>query len=73
MYTEYTVLVKIHKDGGGDLITYFTYNNFRMAWYAYLQLLDIDIPRAFICGQCGSDPEVILMVLHPWVFARTFH
>ena len=62
MYTEYGILEKMHADVGDiPLNTVFTYNHFRLSWYAYLNLLDIDYSLGFSCKVCGTTPEVIIM------------
>ena len=43
----------------------FRYDTWRMAWYAFLELLDIDVEsyRAqtdFQCPSCGLEPEIIV-------------
>ena len=32
----------------------------RMAWYSFLELLDINYEDGFVCGRCGAYPEVVL-------------
>lgn len=62
MYTEYGILERIHKDVGDiPLDTVFSYNHFRLSWYAYLNLLDIDLSLGFSCKVCGTTPEVVIM------------
>ena len=62
MYTEYRILEKTYADVGDiPLKTIFTYNHFRLSWYAYLSLLDIDVSLGFSCKVCGTTPDVIIM------------
>ena len=62
MFTEYSILVKTHEDlGNYDFSSQFTYNHFRMAWYAFIQLLDIDFNQSFMCNICGCDPKRVIM------------
>ena len=62
MYTEYGILEKICEDvGDSPLNTVFTYNHFRLSWYAYLNLLDIDLSLGFSCKVCGTTPDIIVM------------
>ena len=48
-------------DCGGVLPTLLSYNNFRMAWYSYLALLDIDYNEGFRCIHCKSNPKIVIM------------
>ena len=62
MYTEFCILEKMHEDVGDlSLKTVFTYNHFRLSWYAYLSMLDIDLPLGFSCKECGTTPGIIIM------------
>ena len=62
MFTEYCILEKLHEDVGDvPLNTTFAYNHFRLSWYAYLNLLDIDFSNGFCCKVCGSTPDLIIM------------
>jgi hypothetical protein len=36
------------------------YNHWRSAWYAFLQLLDIDFTAGFECPTCEGDPQIII-------------
>lgn len=42
----------------GDKISY---QDFKEAWYAFLNLLDIDYQRSFECPSCGPDPDTVVM------------
>lgn len=37
------------------------YNHFRFAWYAYLEVLDVDYSTGFQCNHCGPHPELVIM------------
>lgn len=34
---------------------------FKYAWYAWLELLDIEYSEGFNCPECGDEPEVVIM------------
>ena len=57
------MLVKNHEDAGfGDQFKYmFTYNHYRLSWYAFLDLLDIDYQVGFQCTACGECPPIFVM------------
>lgn len=62
IYTEYTILKIMHADAGSlGLPRLLKYNHFRMAWYSYLGLLNIDYLEGFRCSHCGSAPELMIM------------
>lgn len=58
MHTEYTILNAIHCDATEQSLNGagFQYHHFRMGWYSFLTLLDIDLSEGFCCEQCGSRP-----------------
>ena len=70
MYTEYCVLSKAHEDAGNKDFKLFTYNHFRSSWYSFLNLLDIDMKKGFICEQCGAQPDTVLMDATSLAFRR---
>ena len=39
----------------------FSYNYFRVSWYSYIKLLDIDYESGFTCQECGKYPKTIIM------------
>lgn len=47
-------------EGNTDFRQLFPYRYFRMAWYAYLKLLDINMDDGFMCKDCGPNPDMIL-------------
>ena len=50
IFTEYTVLCKDHIDAGDTQFkSVITYNHYLMAWYSYIQLLDIDYTKGYTC------------------------
>ena len=61
MYTEYNVLKTCHEDVDDAPLQSFQYNHFRLSWYSFLNLLDIDYSRGFSCDACGEYPNVIIM------------
>ncbi|CAG2192478.1 unnamed protein product [Mytilus edulis] len=38
-----------------------TYQDFKCAWYAFLDLLDINYENSFQCPHCGPDPDTVVM------------
>ena len=63
MHTEYTILNAIHCDATEQSLhgAGFQYHHFRMGWYSFLTLLDIDLSEGFCCEQCGSRPTTVIM------------
>ncbi len=62
IYTEYCVLSKAHEDAGSDSYkSVVQYKHFRSAWYAFLDLLDIDYTKGFQCVKCGLNPKTLVM------------
>ena len=62
MYTEYTIIKMMHADAGSSTLPrLLKYNHFRMAWYSYLGLLNINYSEGFTCTHCGSAPEALIM------------
>ena len=43
-----------------DMSLYLTYDQWRMAWYSFLRLLDVDFTSGFSCSECGQYPSIIL-------------
>ncbi|XP_065067450.1 uncharacterized protein LOC135693013 isoform X1 [Rhopilema esculentum] len=37
-----------------------TYDQWRMAWYSFIRLLDVDFISRFSCSKCGQYPPIIL-------------
>lgn len=70
MYTEYCVLSKAHEDAGNKDFKLFTYNHFRSSWYSFLNLLNIDMEKGFMCEQCGANPDLVLMDATSLAFRR---
>ena len=52
-----------------DLINY---QQWRMTWYGFLKLLDIDYKKGFCCPVCGQYPEVLSCDATTLSFRRTF-
>ena len=62
MFTEYTILQKMHGDVEDQLVlSVFKYNHFCYAWYSFISLLDIDYPEGFRCEICGNSPSTVIM------------
>ena len=61
IFTEFTILKLMISDCGIVLPALLSYNNFRMAWYSYLALLDINYTEGFKCSHCGSTPKTVIM------------
>ena len=52
----YKVWTKNQADAGNDVFpTLLNYYNWRLAWYAFLILLDINFKDGFTCEHCGCD------------------
>ena len=62
MYTEYSVLQRLHSDVEEKLLVdAFKYHHFRQAWYSYIQLMSIDYSKGFCCVKCGRNPTTLIM------------
>ncbi|KAL3868521.1 hypothetical protein ACJMK2_041322 [Sinanodonta woodiana] len=61
IFTEYTVLCKMHTDAGHDIPGKLSYSDFKSAWYSFLDLLEIDYTSSFVCSHCGPDPDTVVM------------
>ena len=73
IHTQYCVLVKAHEDTGNHSFEKeFTYNHFRWSWYSFLKLLDIDPSSAFMCPECGTAPDIVLMDATSLSFRKEF-
>ena len=73
MFTEYTVLRAMQEDrGNSSFASNFSYNHFRMAWYGFLQLLDIDLCEGFMCTTCGDHPDIVIMDATSLSFRKDF-
>jgi len=71
LFTEYTVLTKLQEDSGNsDFSSLFSYNNFRLGWYSYLSLLEINYEDGFKCITCGDQPKVVVMDATSLAFRR---
>ena len=51
MYFEY---------GSNQAIDMINYQQWRMAWYSYLDLLDISYEEGYLCSLCGQYPDTII-------------
>lgn len=62
MYTEYTILQRMHSYVEREiLLDTFKYNHFRCAWYSFLHLLDIDYSTNYCCKLYGDRPDTLVM------------
>lgn len=62
MFTEYSILQRMHSDmEEGLVLNAFKYNHFRCGWYAFLRLLDINYTENFSCDVCGNRPQTLIM------------
>lgn len=62
IFTEYSVLKKTFSDSGfPDFFEKMSYQDFKEAWYAFMDLLDIDFDHSFHCPDCGPDPDTVIM------------
>ena len=58
-----------HDKGIKDFINY---DNWRVGWYAYMNLLDIDYSGGFCCEMCGSEPQIVVCDATTLGFQRKF-
>ena len=69
----YKVLTKNQADAGNDVFpTLVNYGNWRLAWYAFLSLLDINFKDGFTCEHCGCEPRTIVCDATNLGFQRKF-
>ena len=62
MYTEFIVLRQMLLDHGLTQVdSHFSYQKLQHAWYAFIDLLDIDFNQGFICPECGPEPSICVM------------
>lgn len=47
--------------GTTDFKSTVSYSHFLAAWYAYVELLDIDYAEGFQCSACGPNPSLVIM------------
>lgn len=60
MHTFHQVLCNVLADYGYEAQSVFAYDKFRMAWYTYLNLLDIDLNQGFSCSICTAQPDIVV-------------
>lgn len=61
MYTFVNVTLEESFDVGlSTLYSLMTYDRFRMAWYNYLDLLDIAFDTGFCCSVCQMQPDTVV-------------
>lgn len=49
------------EEGNTNFSKRMPYRDFRLAWYEFMQLLDIDYHAGFECKECGPNPETVIM------------
>ena len=73
IYTQYSVLVKAINDTGfSGFSSHFTYHHYLSAWYSFLKLLDVDFTTGFICDECATEPDTIIMDATSLAFRKDF-
>lgn len=72
MYQEHAVLAHMYKDCKHNLEGVFSYNHFRLSWYHYLRLLDVNVLDGFECSLCGEFPSVVIMDATDMAFRKDF-
>ena len=73
IYTQYCVLVKAHEEAGNQhMKKTFTYNHYRFSWYAFLDLLNMDLKQGFMCSHCECQPEIVIMDATSLSFRKEF-
>ena len=70
IYTEYSTLQTLHL-GNKQFSNIFSYNQYRLAWYSFLHLLDVDMKSGFMCPLCKDSPRVVLMDATSLSFRKT--
>ena len=70
----YKVLTKNQADAGNDVFpTLVNYGNWRLAWYAFLSLLDINFKDGFTCEHCGCEPRTIVCECYKsWISTQIY-
>lgn len=62
MFTEYVALCQMYKYHGHlDVDKQFSYQRLQLAWYSYINLLDVTYEEGFTCSKCGPEPSVVVM------------
>ena len=61
MHTYHQILCDVLIEFGYKQVkAVFSYERFRRAWYAYLDLLDVNLVDGFMCQHCSTDPQIII-------------
>lgn len=61
MHSFHQVTCEMLEDFGyGQVRKIFPYNKFRLAWYAFIDLLDIDMNNGFCCPVCSTTPDLVI-------------
>ena len=73
MYTFYTTWCDVQEDyGNASFPKIMTYGRLKYAWYAYVDLLDIDYSDGFKCSKCKDDIDVVICDGTSLSFRRKF-
>ena len=49
-----------------------TYHQWRVAWYSFFKLLQVDVEGNFFCSRCGGFPRIILCDATSLSFRRVY-
>ena len=61
MHTFHEVTCDMLTEYGYDNVkSVFPYEKFRLAWHAFLNLLDVDMTIGFTCPECAATPEIVI-------------
>ena len=58
--------------GNSSFIAMCSYDNWRMAWYAFIKLLHVNTSAKFMCDICGPAPETVVCDATSLGFQRKF-
>ena len=73
LHGYYKVWIKVQEDAGNNsFCECMNYDNWRMSWYAYLSLLDIDTSTGFSCNICGIFPKIVVCDASSLGFQKKF-
>ena len=73
MHGFYQVWKRNQEDVGNSSFTAMcSYDNWRMAWYAFIKLLHVNTSAEFMCDICGPVPEIVVCDATSLGFQRKF-
>ena len=58
--------------GNSEFRSLLSYNNWRLSWYAFMDLLDVEPNAEFICSVCGPIPDIVVCDATSLGFQRKF-